>query len=325
MNRARLRNLLLMAWTLVVVTACGGGGGGGGGVASSGGTGGTGVSYGPVTGFGSVFVNGVEFDTTNSTVMLNGTPDPGTDPHRGLMVGMVVKVEGTFDSNGTTGTAASITYKDNLNGPVSNIDLSSMKITALGQDVIIDSHTVFSGTTLNALLAGNVIEVSGLPDKGGNIHATLVAWKAASFDPNSMELEVKGAIRNLDLVPGTFQINNLTVDYSLAALPPGGLVDGQYVEVRGVSFDLAGALIATSVAPDDNTLGVTDASVAQVQGFVTAVAPPNQFTLGVQLVQTTAFTAFEGGSAGDIAVGKRMQVDGSLVGGILIARKISFL
>lgn len=325
MNRARLRNLLLMAWTLVAVTACGGGGGGGGGVASSGGTGGTGVSYGPVTSFGSVFVNGVEFDTTNSTVTLNGSPGPdtATDPHRGLMVGMVVKVDGTFDSNGTTGTAASITYKDNFMGPVSSIDLLNMQLMALGQNVIIDSQTAFSGTTLNALLAGNVIEVSGLPDNNGNIHATFVALKASSLVPGT-ELEVRGTIQNLDLVPGTFQINGLTVDYSLAALPSGSLVDGQYVDVKGTNL-VGLVLTADSVALDDNTLGITDASVAQVQGFVTAVAPPNQFTLGVQLVQTTAFTAFEGGSAGDIAVGKKMQVDGSLVGGILIARKISFL
>lgn len=331
MNRARLRNLLLMAWALVVVTACGGGGGGG--VASSGGTGGTGVSYGPVTGFGSVFVNGVEFDTTNSTVTLNGSPGPdtATDPHRGLMVGMVVKVDGTFDSNSTTGTAASITYKNNLVGPVSSIisiGTGILNAVVLGQNVIIDSQTTLSGITFDALslsnVIGNVFEVSGLVDNNGNIHATFVEWKAASFDPSSMELEVKGTIQNLDSVLETFKINDLTVNYSLASLPTGGLANGRFVEVKGVSF-IGVALAATNVALDDNTLGVTDASVAQTQGFVTAMTSPSQFTVGGQPVQTTAFTVFEGGSASNIALGKKMKVDGILVGGILTAMKISFL
>lgn len=322
MTRALLRNLVLMAWTLLAVAACNASGGPS---ASSGGTGGTGVSYGPVTGFGSVFVNGVEFDTTNSTVTLNGILDPGTDPHRGLMVGMVVKVDGTFDSNGTTGTATGITYKDNLRGPVSSITsigTGILKVVALGQNVIIDGQTVFVGTTFATLALSNVIEVSGLPDNNGDIHATFVELKANSFVPG-MEIGVKGAIQNLDPILKTFQINALTVDYSLANLQTGIPANGQFVEVKGTN--LAGiALIADSVVLDDNSLGVTDASVAQMQGFVTAMTSPSRFTVGVQPVQTTASTIFEGGTASDIAPGKKLEVDGALAGGILTATKISF-
>lgn len=325
MNRVLFRNLVLLAWTLIAVTGCGadGGGANGGGIAS-GGTGGTGVSYGPVTDFGSVFVNGVEFNTTNSTVTLNGSPGPdeATDPHRGLKVGMVVKVEGTFDDNGTTGTATGITYKDNLKGPVSIIDILGATMEVLGQNVIIDSQTAFVGATLATLVTGNVVEVSGLPDHNGDIHATLVELKAGSFIPG-MEIGVKGTIQNLNPLLMTFQINGLIVDYTLATLPPGGLANGQFVAVKGTN--LAGiVLIADSVALDDNSLGVTDAGVVQMAGFVTAMTSPSQFTVGVQPVQTTASTVFEGGVAGDIALGKKLQVDGALAGGMLTATKISF-
>jgi len=308
-----------MAWTLIAVTACGSDGGG---------TGGTGISYGAVTGFGSVFVNGVEFNTTNSSVMLNGSPGPdeATDPHRGLMVGMVVKVDGTFDSNGTTGTATSITYKDNLKGPVSSIASivsGILKVVVLGQNVIIDSQTAFVDTTFAALALNNVIEVSGLPDNNGDIHATFVALKASSF-VSGMEIDVKGTIQNLDPILKTFQINGLTVDYSLATnLPTGVPANGQFVEVKGTNL-AAVVLIADSIGLDDNSLGVTDASVVQVQGFVTAMTSQSQFTVGVQPVQTTASTVFVGGTASDIAVGKEVQADGALAGGILTATKISF-
>lgn len=325
MNLALLRNLVLLAWTLIAVASCGGSGGPGGGIASSGGTGGTGVSYGPVTGFGSVFVNGVEFDTTSSTVMLNGFPGPdeATDPRRGLKIGMVVKVDGAFDSNGTTGTASRITFKNNLKGPVSVIDIIGATLEVLGQNVVIDSQTVFLGATLNSLIPGNVVEVSGLPDSNGNIHATLVELKAGSFIPG-MEIGVKGTIRNLNTFLKTFQINDLIVDYAAVMnLPSGVPANGQFVEVQGTN--LAGiVLFADSIALDDNSLGVTDASVAQIQGFVTAMTTPSRFTLGFQPVQTTMFTVFEGGPAGDIALDEKLQVDGILAGGILTATKITF-
>lgn len=324
MNRVLFRNWVLLAWTFIAVTACGAGGG-----IASGGTGGTGVSYGPVTGFGSVYVNGVEFATTNSTVTLNGSPGPdeATDPHRGLMAGMVVKVEGSFDGNGTTGTAARITFKNHLTGPVSSITsivAGILNVVVLGQNVIIDSQTAFAGGTTFATLAlDNVIEVSGLPDDMGNIHATLVELKAASFVPG-LEIGVKGTIRNLDPLLKTFQINGLTVDYALATnVPPGGPANGQFVEVKGTS--LAGVvLIADSIGLDDNSLGVTDAGVVQLQGFVTAMTSPSQFTVGVQSVLTTASTVFEGGVAGDIALGEKLQVDGALAGGMLTATRVSF-
>jgi Domain of unknown function (DUF5666) len=332
MNRVLFRNLVLIAWAFMAVTACrsgGGGSDGGNGIASSGGTGGTGVSYGSVSGFGSVFVNGVEFDTTNSTVTLNGSPGPdeSVDPHRGLMTGMVVKVDGTFDGNGTTGTASSITFKDDLTGPVSSITSiisPIVQIVTLGQNVIVDSQTVFSGTTLTTLSLGNVIEVSGLPDNNGDIHATYIEFKAGSFVPG-LQIGVKGTIHNLNPVLKTFQINALTVDYSLATnLPPGVPANGQFVEVKGTNL-LGIVLIADSVALDDNSLGTTDAGIAQMEGYVTALTSPSAFTVGVQPVQTTASTVFDGGTAGDVAAGVKLRVQGSLAGGILTATKISFL
>ena len=39
---------------------------------AGGGIGGTGVSQGPITGFGSIFVNGVEIDTSSATILRDG-------------------------------------------------------------------------------------------------------------------------------------------------------------------------------------------------------------------------------------------------------------
>jgi hypothetical protein len=314
---------------LIAVTAChmGGDGMGSDGM-SNGGTASTGMSSGTVTGFGSVFVNGVEFNTSNSTVMLNGSrgPDEAMDPHRGLMVGMVVEVKGMFNNNGTTGTATSITFKDNLEGPASgitSINATTNHVVVLGQTVIIDSQTAFEGITFATLAVGNVIEVSGLPDNMGSIHATFVELKAADFVPG-MEIEVKGTIRNLNSGAKTCQINALTVDYaSVMNLPAGVPANGQFVEVKGTSF--AGSeLIADTIKLEDDTLGVMEANEAQVESFVTAMTSPSQFTVGVQSARTMASTVFVGGMAGDIALGRKVEVEGALAGGVLTAMKVSF-
>ena len=332
MNLPRFRLLILMAFMLIAVSACnysmGGGGMSGSNMANSG-AGSAGMSSGTVTGFGSVFVNGVEFNTTASTVMLNGNPGPDEtmDPHRGLMVGMVVQVRGTFDNNGATGTANSITFKDNLEGPVTsivNINATTSQAVVLGQTVIIDSQTAFAGTAFATLAVGNVIEVSGLPDNTGSIHATWVELKATGFAPG-MAIEVKGTIRNLDGPAKTFQINALTVDYAAVMNLPAGLpANGQFVEVKGTSFAAADMLIADSVGLEDNTLGIMDAEEAQVQGFVTAMNSPSRFSVGVQSVQTMASTVFNGGAAGGIALGKEVEVAGMLSGGVLTATRVTF-
>ena len=82
---------------------------------TSAGIGGTGITSGEVTGFGSVFVNGVEFFTNNTQFEVDGnTSAAETD----LKVGMVVQIQGKVDNNGQTGTADSVSYDDDIEGPV---------------------------------------------------------------------------------------------------------------------------------------------------------------------------------------------------------------
>lgn len=326
MKKIPFRNTIMTVWVLLAVASCGSDGGGS---VAGGGTGGTGISSGTVTGFGSVFVNGVEFSTTTSSVTVNGTagPDESTDPHRGLKVGMVVKVDGEFDDNGTTGTATRITYKSNFEGPVGSISAgaTTRQAVVLGQTVILDvNQTHFENATFDTLAVGNVIEVSGLLDNTGRIRATFVKKKADSYNPGT-EIEVEGTIQNLNSGAMTFQINALTVDYSLATeLPSGGLANDQFVEVNGTSSDNGVTLTATEVEIEDDTLGVMDTGKVEMEGFVTDKTSPSQFKVGTQEVRTTASTVFEDGTANNIVPGRKVEVEGSLAGGVLTATKVSF-
>ncbi|OGI49199.1 MAG: hypothetical protein A2151_06715 [Candidatus Muproteobacteria bacterium RBG_16_65_34] len=334
-----LRNMALMGSALAVVVACGGGSGSGSG------SGATAVSYGPITQFGSVYVNGVEyFTTTTSSVKEDGNEGPGEDEgagesehHRGLKLGMVVKVEGDHDGDGQ-GTATHIEYRNNLIGPAV---VTGSQLTALGQIVNVTSSTVVANESgaatenLNtgvadalALISGRVIEVSGLVGVGGAIDATRIEMKAPGW---TGAYEIKGTVAGLAV--GTFQINGLTVAYSANSLENSldlehgaTLANGQFVEVKGWSFNASTiTLTATEVElVDDEGFGVTaSAPKAEIEGLVTAVTSQG-FTVGTQPVVTTSSTIYEHGDSAGIVQGARLEVEGTLSGGTLTATKISF-
>jgi hypothetical protein len=95
------------------LVACGGGdsgtvalpGTGGTGTPLLPGTGGTGIfALGPITGFGSVWVNGVRYDDSTASVLLDGVAASSAE----LRVGMVAGLQGTRDAATLLGTARQV-------------------------------------------------------------------------------------------------------------------------------------------------------------------------------------------------------------------------
>ena len=100
---------------------------GGGGSSTTAGIGGTGITFGEVTQFGSVYVNGVRFNTTNASFDLDDDiiyETQAAAQAAGFSEGMVIKVEGTTNADGVTGTATWVEYDEDVEGPVSNISSS---------------------------------------------------------------------------------------------------------------------------------------------------------------------------------------------------------
>ncbi|HED16960.1 MAG TPA: hypothetical protein ENI64_09150, partial [Gammaproteobacteria bacterium] len=104
--------LALAVLAVTILSSCGGGGGG-----TFAGIGGTGItSSGSITGIGSIYVNGVEYNVDSAAITVNG--NVSSTPAE-LKVGMVVTVTGTLDSAGsTTGTANTVVYDNEIQGPV---------------------------------------------------------------------------------------------------------------------------------------------------------------------------------------------------------------
>jgi len=318
-----ISTLLATFTTALVLSACGGGGsyGSNNPPPPSGGITRTGFGFGPISNFGSVIVNGVRYGTTTAVITVDDSPGTQND----LKVGQVVFVRGTFDANYLTGTAAAIRFDDNVEGPVQSIDLAAGRLVVLGQTVSTGPDTSFDDNiqpaSLAGLIVGDIVEVSGLVMADGSIAATRIEKK-----PAGSLFEVHGTVSNLDPVNFRFSLNALVVNYSGATLDnfPGGQVSvGQFVEAKGSSLDGAGALIATRVEFEGPTVAGNAGDHVEIEGFITRFASAQDFDVSGLPVTTNNSTVFEGGTAADLGLNIKVEVEGSLnAGGTLVATKV---
>lgn len=293
----------LFAVAALVMTGCGGGGGGGTPPAAVKTT-----SKGVITGFGSVFVNGVEYDTVGSSVVM----DDSSSTESNLQIGMVVTVSGSVNAGGTTGTATSITFADSLEGPVSAVfSASGSTLTVMGQTVKVDGTTTYQNVNDASLLALNdMVEVSGFPDANGVILATRIEKKSMLFTANTTTVELKGVVSGL--TGSVFSINALSIDASGVALP-AGLANGSFVEVRGTLAAAGGPMTATFLEIEP-AFSAGEGEHVEVEGIVTDFISMSDFKVNGVPVNGSALTM-------TIANGMKIEVEGSMVNGVLVAGK----
>ena len=324
MTTARNLGWLLGAVTALLVAACGGGGGGGGDNDATGGIdrGGVTIAQGTINGFGSVIVNGVRYSTSSATITVDDQPGTESD----LRVGQVVRVEGTVDAGGTTGTARSIRYDDNVEGPVQSIDFAAARFVVLGQTVQVGAGTSFDDSivprSLDGLEIGDRVEVSGLVGSDGVIAATRVEPKTGAAP-----VEVKGAVASVDTAARSFRINQLQVDYAAATLTgfaTGQPANGDLVETRG-ALNGSGVLVATSVERRSASLSGTPDDEADLEGLITRYVSATDFDVAGQRVTTTGTTRYEGGTAAGLALNVAVEVEGGFdATGRIVAMEVEF-
>ncbi len=313
----------------LILPACGGGGGDDFGSPSTGGnTGGitrTGVAFavGPITGFGSVIVNGVTYDTSAATF----TRDGAAATQANFALGQYVVVTGTIDNSNTTGTAQTVTFNDNVEGPVASVDSATGTLVILGQTVAVTGDTSFDDScpaTLDGLLGVAAVEVSGPVMADGTISATRIECRAVAG-----EFEVTGIVTNHNPGAMTFQINALVVDYSAAMLdnfPTVGVInDGDPVEAKGNALGGSGQLLATRVEFKGAQFADDEGDHAEVEGFITRFVSATNFDVSGIPVTTNGSTSFVGGVAGDLGLNLKVEVEGEFnAGGTLVATKVEF-
>jgi hypothetical protein len=315
--------LCSLAVTCLVFAGCGGSGGGGGSLAG-GGIGGTGITAsGAITGFGSIFVNGIEFETVDASRDVDGeiSVSDGTDDDTVLGIGMVVTVDGTLNDDGVTGTAKTIQYDPTVQGPVQgpivNVDPLTRSFTVMGISVTVQKfNTTFSNVTFDTLQPNDWVDVSGFFDANGVLQATRIERT------DSREIVVKGTVTGLAGTAFTLEVDQAastyTVDTAAAVLPDGGLADNQYVEVKGT---LTGTAIdAKSV--ELKSEGFVDAEFVSIEGIVTDYVNNGDFRVAGQPVDASVAEFIPAGLVGSLSDGVEVEVEGPIQGGVLMASRV---
>ncbi|MBI5580208.1 MAG: hypothetical protein HY895_13740 [Deltaproteobacteria bacterium] len=304
--------------------------GGGGENYAGGGIGGTGVvasSVGTVTAFGSVIVNGVTYETTGAEVFTDNTSRGSGDTPlaQNLAVGMVVRVEGRLNADGSS-SADRVFYENYLRGPVESItdlDSRSKLVVILGQTILMDDRTVFRGTTAVSIATGLLVEVSGYLDELGRIAATYIA-KIADSIPADRMVQIKGAVQDLNAAAKTFNINSLEVDYAtadLSRLPGNTLEEGQHLRITG-RLQAVNVLTAEDFeSAEEFGSGLFDS--VDLEGIITQTRSPAEFEIGRYTILTDATTAYTNLAPQDLNRGTRVIVRGALTGRSILADEIS--
>ena len=305
--------MLTVLGSAMLMAGCGGGGGGTTSADGTAGVAGSSAS-GAITGFGSIIVGGVRFDDSAASVQ----DDDGASLNSGdLKLGMVVRIKcgkKTNDGSSVRAKADSIEVHSELQGPVDSVTPTS--IVVLGQTVKISTTTFFEdGLSLTTLAVGAVVEVHGFVDPvNNNLTATRIERKA-----NAKVFKLQGAISGLNTATKTFNIGTLTISYLTAVVPSSlTLANGSVVRVRLAVTPLTGTRTALKVQKFE--IEKEDRNEAEVEGIITAFTSTSLFSVnGLPVDASTAF--FEGDRAG-IKIGARVEVEGSVVNGVLVARKV---
>jgi len=295
---------------------------------AGGGIGGTGISSGTVTGFGSVFVNGVEFDTTGATRNIDDvvTISNGVNDSTVMGSGMVVTVTGTVNPDGMTGSATSITYDEIVSGPVKaapveDPDRVHKTFGILDLTITVDRNTtIFVNTDYLSLQMNDVLDVSGFLDDAGTLVATRLE-KTGVFGQGTI-VETRGTVGGFDGID-TFTIRTLSVTFDGNTVfedLPGSVSSGQFVEVNGV-LQGADLILASRIQREDSELSNFNGDVS-VEGIVTSFAGIGNFLLDGVPVDASSATFNPANLAGMLANNQRIEVEGTVTAGMISARRV---
>ncbi len=309
----RAQALLRTGLFAFILAGCGGG-------VDSGGTGGAATyASGPITGSGSIIVNGVRFDDSAATV----TDDNGGRTKSDLKLGMTVEVRGSAIDNSSgspASTASSITFNSEMIGKIDSLNVGAQTLLVFGQTVNVKATTVFDDSLNNGLqsLASNdVVEVYALLDAiTGQYTATRIELKSGA----TTEYRLRGKVSNLDGVAKEFNIGTERISYfSLAAGDvPVGFTNDMIVRIRVSSVRNGNVWAATRLR--DGTSRPDEQSHARIEGLISSFNSITQFSVAGVPVTTSVTTAFPDGNT--FALGDRVEVEGTMMNGALAASKV---
>ena len=275
------------------LAACGGGGG------SAPSTGESIVARGVITQMGSIWVNGVEYETPDGGSYSN---DDSTSSTANYEVGQVVSIRGTRNDDGVSGTADEVEYEAELEG------------AAVGNTI--NGVTIITDQTLTT---GIRYEVSGFWVNDSTIEATFIKEDDDGGAPgvgDSVD-EVKGFVESF--TAGSLTLHGVTYTYSGTPV----VAVGDYVEIH-----FSGTNASLVELEDDVFDNLPEGQEIEFEGSVNlntaGCAADADFRIDSTCIDWDSVTEWSDGLTGsiDMVNGLRVEAEGHFVGDLLVAEKI---
>jgi Domain of unknown function (DUF5666) len=286
------------------------------------------TSLGPVSGFGSVIVNGIRFDDTNAIVQIDGA---GATPSE-LRLGMVTSISGSKSTATvtTTATVLALGKADTIDvwsiaqGTVNSLVLPNT-FTVAGMTMVTDGGTVLQGATSTANLSTSTsVKIWGQPST-----ADFRQWAVTRLEvlANASDTVSTGILSVRWSVP---YLNGLVLVGDTSALK-----DGQEIRAVGsLNKSAMGGTLTTSriTVLADPGIASTATGYAELQGIVTSVlgtttgtnttAPPKvtRLSLGTNFIDVANAAVSPSGAT--IRQGTRIEVEGRWSAGVLVATNV---
>lgn len=309
--------LLGLAGTAAHLAGCGGGGTDVAGL-SSGGTGS--FTSGPITGLGSIIVNGIRYNDDTATVVPRDDDVVFNGP---LKEGMVVSIQGSSVTpasvvGGTsTATAVRISCGSEWVGPVGTVAGSSFQV--LGNTVDVLTNTVFDGAAsqLSDLNTSHYVEVYGYVDP--TTHRLQATRVEASLTPPS-SYRLSGSVSQWNASTRSFTLGATAIIWAVNALVPTTWGNDSLVRVRLDPLPVGGVWTATRivlVSAGLSAVPARDHDEVELHGVITAWVSSTFFSVNGWLVTASAATL-----NGTPALGANVEVQGSFLNGTVVATQV---
>lgn len=309
------RTASIFAATLMLLVACGGVDSGGTGVGQSGQPT---YAAGPITGFGSIVVNGVHYDESAAEIV---DDEDRLRSRYDLKLGMLTEVFASAVVNDATrlsATAAAVRFGSQIVGQIEIVDVPGSQLVVLGQVVRVTSATVFDVAAggLAALAAGDSIEVYAQLDVNAqNYVATRIERRGTLSS-----YKLRGVVGALSEADQTITVGGQVISYAgvAPADPAATLAPGTAVRVTLRTTRVGNVWLATTLMTGIGR--VADRATAEIDGRIGAFTSATQFVVNGIVVDASAAT-FPNGSAG-VVLGARVEVEGRILNGVLLATRV---
>jgi hypothetical protein len=290
---------------VALLVACGGGGVGTGGTGS--------FASGPISGFGSIIVNGVHYDDSSARVDDDDGTRRTTDD---LRLGMTVEIQANAVRDNAA-TAEKVRIVSELVGRVDAADSNQLVVNGLA--VHTDAGTVFDDRFSGGragVHAGSVVEVFGFSSgAAGDVLATRIEPA-----PRTETYKFHGTLSQVDTRSRTFHIGSQTFVYASKIAGQGQLANDALVRITvAAARDSQGRWVVSSI--ESGAPAAEGAQDVRANGVITQFNSLASFRVDGWTVDGSS-ASIEGGP---LALGQHVKLEGQLRGGVVTARDVRVL